>query len=198
MREMIKFKKLGTLLQYPVFRSSDARKIGVSSALLHYYARKGLLDRVQRGIYRGKKSSMNVDFRYEDLIIASKSIPGGVVCLISALSIYDLTDEIPREHWIAVPHNNKAPKRNGVRIIRMRNTDIGKVDMKMGSETIRIFNREKTIIDTFRYLGKEQAVKALKAAYLKKGPNKIDMKKIREYARIFRVDIDPYIIAVTV
>jgi len=198
MKSVKGFNKLETLVTSPLFSSSDAKKQGVSSSLLNYYARKGLIDRVQRGIYRGKKSSLDVDFKYEDLILSAKSIPDGIVCLVSALSVYDLTDEIPREHWIAIPHQDKAPKRNGVKVVRMRNISIGQTEMKIGNQVIKIFNKERTIIDAFRYLGKEQAVKALKNALAKKGKEKIDIEKIRKYARVLRVNIDSYIIAVTV
>ena len=141
---------------------------------------------------------LGVDFKYEDLILSAKSIPAGIVCLVSALSVYDLTDEIPREHWIAIPHQDKAPKRSGVKVVRMRNINIGQTEMKIGNQTIKIFNRERTILDAFRYLGKELAVKTLKSALAKKGKEKIDIEKIRKYARVLRVNIDSYIIAVTV
>ena len=198
MKSIREFKKLAALVKSPLFSSSDAKKQGVSSSLLNYYARRGLIDKLQRGIYRGKESSLNVDFKYEDLILSAKSIPAGIVCLVSALSVYDLTDEIPREHWIAIPHQDKAPKRSGVKVVRMRNINIGQTEMKIGNQTIKIFNRERTILDAFRYLGKEQAVKTLKSALAKKGKEKIYIEKIRKYARVLRVNIDSYIIAVTV
>ena len=42
---------------------------------------------------------------------SKENIPNGVACLISALDIYDMTNEIPRAHWIAIPHATTAPKR---------------------------------------------------------------------------------------
>jgi len=73
------------------------------------------------------------------------------------LALYELTDEMPREHWIAVPHSTTAPKRAGTRIVRMREMTIGKTTYTIGQETVVIFDRERTIIDAFRYLSKEIA-----------------------------------------
>ncbi|MFA6118634.1 MAG: hypothetical protein WCT85_01680 [Parachlamydiales bacterium] len=65
----------------------------------------------------------------------------------------------------------------------------------MGSIYLKIFDRERTIIDSFRYLSEEIAIKALKA-YLnsKEKPN---FKKPLKYAKILRVNIKTYILAYT-
>jgi len=194
---MDNFKKLSELLEKPLFSSSDAKQKGVSSSLLSYYVNKGLIERVDRGIYRGINSYMNVDFQWEDLILSVKSIPDAVVCLTSALALYDLTDEIPRMHWIAIANSQRAPKRIGAKIVRMRNMSLGRSEINIGSETIQIFDRERTIIDAFRYLGKEVAIKALKRGLTIQGNKRINLKKLQEYARECHINIDQYILAVT-
>lgn len=194
---MNNFSKLGDLLEKPLFSSSDANRKGVSTSLLSYYVKKGLIERVDRGIYRGVNSSIDVDFQWEDLVLATKSIPGSVVCLTSALALYDLTDEIPRIHWIAISNDKRAPKRMGAKIVRMRNMSLGKVEMNIGSESIEIFDMERSIIDAFRYLGKEVAIKAMKRAISINGQKRLDLKKLQNYAREFRINIDQYILAVT-
>ena len=198
MKSVKEIYKLNPLFQKPLFHSAEAMKEGVSSSLLNYYVKKNLIVRLDRGIYRGRDSAVDIDSHYEDLVLAVKSIPSGVVCLVSALDLYGLTDEIPRKYWIAVPNTMRAPIRKNVRILRMRNTSLGLTEMRIGSETIRIFDRERTIIDAFRHLGIETAVKAMKAGISKKGAEKIDMRKLRDYAVKLRVNIDPYLIAVTV
>ncbi len=197
MKKISKFTKLKKLLKKTIFRASEARQAGVSSSLLSYYVKKGLIERVDRGVYRGIETSLDVDFKWEDFVLVTKSISNGVVCLISALALYELTDEIPREHWIAVSNETRAPRRKGAKIIRMRNIDLGQIEIEIGSEKIKIFNQERTIIDTFRYLGKETAIKALKIALKKSGNEKLDLKKLQDYAKKFRVKIAPYIMAVT-
>jgi predicted transcriptional regulator of viral defense system len=197
MAELKEINKLSGLLKRPFFTASQARDAGVHPSLLSYYAKQGLIERIERGIYKGPSAEMTVDFKWEDLVLAVKSIPNGVVCLISALALYELTEEIPRAHWIAIPNSARAPKRKGAKIIRMRNFELGQTEFQIGQETIRIFDRERTIVDAFRILGKETAIKALKEGLKIKREGKINLRKIQDYAKKLRVNIDPYILTAT-
>ena len=96
---------------------------------------------------------------FEDLFQSALAISNGVICLISALSYYDLTDEIPREHWIAIPNSQKVKKMPNVRFVRMRNVTLGETIIKVGQYRVKIFDRERCIIDVFRYLSKEIAIR---------------------------------------
>lgn len=197
MKSLTKIEKLKPLMHKTSFTTKEARKHGVHSSVLAYYAKIGLLTRLSHGVYQNPNFESKVDFQWEDLVVTAQTIPNGVVCLISALSIYDLTDEVLREHWIAVPNESKAPKRPKTRIIRMRNTDLGKTTIKMGDQRMVIFDRERTIVDSFRYLTKEIAIKALKEGLKKKGGQKFNLKKLRNYAKALRFDITPYLLTVT-
>jgi predicted transcriptional regulator of viral defense system len=188
---------LQDLFSRPVFCASEARGAGVHPSRLSYYVKINRIERIGHGVYRGVDSSIDADFQWEDLIIIAKSIPKGVVCLISALEIYELTDAIPREHWIAVPHTTTAPKRENTHIVRMRDMDTGKTTHRIGQETVSIFDRERTIVDAFRYLSKEIAIKALKMAVSGRSKKKLDIKKLQQYAKQFGLNLDPYILTVT-
>lgn len=182
----------------PVFSSAEGRKTGIPARMLIYFCSKGQIERVGRGIYRVKHVDFDCDFEWEDLALTALSIPNGVICLISALSYYGLTDEIMREFWIAVPHSTTSPTRENARIVRMRNTSLGKTIIKIGNQKLQIFDRERTIVDAFRYLDKEIALKALQA-YLKINKDtKPDIDKLLKYAKKLRVDVTPYILAFTI
>ena len=70
-----------------------------------------MIERAGRGLYRVAEASSGVDLDFEELVLTASSIPKGVVCLISALCYYNLTDQIMREYWIAIPNTDKSPKR---------------------------------------------------------------------------------------
>ena len=108
-----------------------------------------------------------------------------------------MTDQIMREFWIAVPHAFKSPQRPNTRIIRMRNISLGQTEMRIGKYTLKIFDRERTVIDAFRYLSKEIAIKALKSYLRSTKQTKPDMKKLLAYAKELRVTIEPYILTLT-
>jgi len=101
-----------------------------------------------------------------------------------------------REVWIAIPHKSYASKRPNAKIIRMRNITLGKTEIVLGEYKLKIFDRERCIIDAFRYLSKEIAIKALQR-YFKNTANKADLKKLGAYAKKLRVDITPYILSYT-
>ena len=171
--------------------------MGIPSRMLAYFCQKGVIERVGRGVYRVIEASSGVDLDFEELVLTVSSIPRGVVCLISALCYYKLTDQIMREYWIAIPNSDKSPKRPHTRIVRMRNMTLGLTVVKMGKYKVKIFDRERTIIDAFRYLSDEVAIKALQA-YLKfSSGSKADLPKLSKYAKALRVNIHSYIMALT-
>ena len=165
--------------------------------MLAYFCRKGIIERAGRGLYRVAEASSGVDLDFEELVLTASSIPKGVVCLISALCYYNLTDQVMREYWIAIPNTDKSPKRPHTRIVRMRNMSLGLTTVKMGKYKVKIFDRERTIVDAFRYLSDEIAIKALQAYLKLSSQQRVDLPKLLRYAKTFRININPYIIAFT-
>ncbi len=189
-------KLLAPFRKVPFFTIGQAAKRGVPRHALAYLEKKGELERVYPGAYRFHEYEPEVEFQWENLALIAMSVPKSVVCLISALVYYDLTDQIMRELWIAVPHSSHPSKRPNTRVIRMRNTSLGKISVRLGEYCIHIFDRERCIIDAFRYLSKEIAIKALKR-YLEDNQAKPDLKKLSLYAQKLRVNITPYILSYT-
>ncbi len=179
------------LAKKAVFSSAEAKKAGVPSRILAYFCSRGKIERLGRGMYRIGEVDFHDDFEWEDLVITALSIRNGVICLISALCYYDLTEEIMREFWIAIPHSTTAPSRGNTRIIRMRNLSLGQRVIEIGNQKVKIFDRERTVVDAFRYLDKEVALKALRS-YLETKP---DIDKLLKYAKKLRVNLTAYISA---
>jgi len=80
--------------------------------------------------------------------------------------------------------------------VRMRNITLGRVKIKIGEYNIRIFDRERCIIDAFRYLSYEIAIKALKAYFLDDSYTP-SVRKLLAYSDKLRVKIRPYILYIT-
>lgn len=188
---------LSPLLQRPLFTAKEALDLGIPTRMLAHFAAKGQIERMSRGLYRVLDAASGVDFEFEELVLTASSIPHGVVCLISALCYWGFTDQIMREHWIAVPNADKKPKRARCRIVRMRNMTLGQVTVQMGEYGIKIFNRERTVVDAFRFLSDEVAIKALQAYLKPTDSHKPDLPKLTRYAQSLRKNITPYILALT-
>lgn len=197
MRQKNYLKAISPLLERPIFSAKEAKALGVSAAALNHYVKTGILKRISRGIYQRASASPSAPGRWNDLIEAVYSKTGGVVCLISALAIYDLTEEIPRQHWIGIRHGTSANGNRQIKIVRFRNMEVGKTEIALEGVKIPIFDRERTIIDAFRLLSRETAIKALKAAIAVRGKNRLDLRKLESYAKKLRFNIDPYLLSVT-
>lgn len=197
MRHKTHLFTLDPLLKKPSFTSKEARALGISSSSLAHYVRTGQLKRIGRGLYQGIEYKGSSHTRWGDLAEAVHSIPSGVACLISALVIYDLTEELPRQHWIAIRHGTTAKNTRQIKIVRFRNLELGKTEVEIEGISIPIFDKERTIVDAFRLLSRETAIKALKAAVAKRGKNRLDLAKLEVYAKKLRFDITPYLLSVT-
>lgn len=191
--------KLGKLEQKPFFTTQEATKQGISPRMLAYYAETGVIERIVRGVYCSKNyESTNEDLQWEDLAIAASNIKGGVVCLISALVYYELTDEMMKEFWIAVDNDNSKAKFPMAKIIRMRNMDLGVQTIKMAGIKIKVFDIERTIIDSFRLLDLETAMKALKI-YLSGKKGKPNINRLNKYIKELRASkVQEYLTALIV
>lgn len=193
----LKYEKQLEPFQYvPFFTAEQAEERNVPRHAIAYLIKKGALERIFPGTYRFIEYEPQVDFQWENLGLIAASIPEGVICLISALCYYDLTDQVMREIWIAIPHESYAPKRPNTKIIRMRNTSLGVIKISLGEYKVKIFDRERCIIDAFRYLSKEIAIKALQR-YFNNTSYKRDPKKLGFYAKKLRINITPYILSYT-
>lgn len=198
MKKPNRLSSIHSLLTQSSFTTDEAKRFGVTAAHLAYYIKKGQLKRLGRGIYRGSNFEYPLDyFQWEDLIEAVNSVPGGVVCLISALALYEITEQITRQYWVAVPHSTSIKKRRLTRIMRFRNMELGKTTIDLGGIKVPIFDRERTIIDSFRLLSRETAIKALKMALAKRGKERLDLNKLQEYAKKLRYNIQPYLMTAT-
>ena len=182
----------------PIFLASEAKKAGIPPRMLFYFYKAGIIDRISRGIYSGSKAELDIDFQWEDLALVAMSAPKSIICLISALCYYDMTDQMMRNFWLAVPNSSAPPKRSKVVVIRMRNTTLGVTHINVGKYKIKIFDRERSVVDAFRFLSIEIAIKALRLyLFPLDRTNRPDMDKLAKYAHKLRVDISPYVMALT-
>lgn len=196
MRKLKYIKLLKPFFKAPFFTIKEAAKQGVPRHALAYLEKRGDLERIYPGAYRFSEHEPEVEFQWENLGLIASSIDKSVICLISALVFYNLTDQVMREIWLAVPHQSHPPKRPNTKIVRMRNTNLGKTSIVLGEYHLQIFDRERCIVDAFRYLSKEIAIKALQR-YFQNKEIKPDPQKLGAYAKKLRVNLTPYILSYT-
>lgn len=127
----------------------------------------------------------------QEIIDVCKALPDGVICLASALAFYDLTTFNPSEIYVAIPNAAKVPKIDfpplRVFYFRERFYKPGIERIEVPNCTIKIYSKEKTICDMFRYrnkYGEDLALEGLKTYLSRKEAN---VNKLRKYAGICQV-----------
>jgi predicted transcriptional regulator of viral defense system len=157
----------------------------------------GLVVQEARGLYRLAETPPPGN---PDLIQVALRVPNAIVCLISALHFHDLTTQIPYRVYIALPRTHKATPR-----IEYPPLDIvwlSEVPYQAGIEEheldrvlVRIYSREKTIADCFKFRNKIGEDIALEALQDYMGRPDRNLQRVLEYARIDRVErvMRPYL-----
>lgn len=182
-----------------ILRTGKAKKLGIHEVTLVQMCEDGLLVKESRGIYRlaDLPPLSNPDF-----VQVAIRAPQAVICLISALNYHQLTTQIPYKVTIALPQEVKAPRIEhpplDIVYLSHRPYAAGIEEIVFDGVPVRIYNREKTVADCFKFrnkIGLDIALEALKD-YMHQ-PNR-DIQKILKYARINRVEkiMMPYIKAI--
>lgn len=179
-----------------VLRTAEAIRLGIHPRTVYEMRDSGLIEPISRGLYR---LSGLPPLSAPDLASASLQVPNGVICMISALALHDITTQIPHEVYIALPRGAKRPKieHPPVRIFWFSGSAFseGIENRLIDDIPVRVYCPEKTIADCFKYrnkIGLDVAVESLKF-YLRL-KNK-DINKVMHYSKVCRVEkiILPYI-----
>jgi len=172
-----------------VARFSAILKAGFHPDSLSALEKEGRVEKIARGLYRLTNYTLG---SHPDLVIASLQAPRGVICLLSALSFYEATSEIPRYVDLAIPQGTHANriKYPPVRFYRFapKTWKAGIEKHEIEGHRIKVYSLAKTIADCFKFrnkIGIDPARDALKVAVTEKG---IKLKDIMQYAKICRVD----------
>ena len=172
-----------------ILRASTAIELGVPKHTLYEMVKAGELVREAQGIYRLSETDMPGN---PDLVNISLRVPRAVFCLISALYFHELTTQIPHFIYFALPRDVKTPKIHVPPIWVVHYSEAsykaGIVEHKLDGVKVKIYNREKTIADCFKFrqkVGMDVALEAIKD-YVSQ-PN-LDVSLLLKYARVNRVE----------
>jgi len=183
-KNLISFlKKRGGLAGY-----AEITKAGFDKTFIKTALHSGRIQKIERALYRLSEGS---SLSNPDLVAISIKVSKGVICLLSALSFYEATNEIPKCVDVAIlrgAHANKI-KYPPVKFYRFSDKawKAGIEEHKIEGHNVRIYSLSKTIADCFKFrnkIGIDVARNALKAAVMEKS---INPKDIMQYAKICRV-----------
>lgn len=185
------FKKHGGIL-----RTAQALRAGIHPGTLYAMRDTGALEVVSRGVYRLADSS---PLGNPDLVTVATRVPGGVICLISALAFHELTTQIPHEVHVALPRGAEEPRLDHPPIKTYRFTDEafteGVETHELDGVSVRIYSPEKTLADCFKFRNKIGLDTAVEAVRFYRERRSVKVDDIMRYAGICRVKkiIRPYL-----
>lgn len=177
-------------------RGKDLEDRGLSRRYLARLANKGALERISRGLYAVPDAEVT---EHQSLAEIAKLYPDVVVCLLSALQFHDLTTQMPRQVWIAVDVDARAPAKSPVRVrvVRFSGRALteGVETHMVGAVPVKVYSVAKTVADCFKYrnkIGTDIAVEALRELL---HDRKTTPDEFMKYAKICRVEkvMRPYL-----
>ena len=126
-------------------------------------------------------------------------VPGGVVCLLSALRFHGLTTQNPFEVWMAIDRRAWRPRveHPPLRLIYLSEPALrtGIEEHDVGGVTVRVFSAAKTVADCFKFrnkIGTDVAVEALRD-FRRRHPK--ELEAVWRFAVVNRVSrvLKPYL-----
>lgn len=183
-----------------IARLAELRAEGVTAATMSRMERDGEVLRLARGLYQLPDAPLDA---HHGLAEAAKRVPKGVVCLVSALAFHQLTDQLPRQVWIAIGQKDWAPKADGVplRLVRFTERLLTEdvVSHTVEGVPVKVFGVAKTIADCFRYrskIGLTVAIEGLQEALRQRKTTPGEIARQAERGAVATV-IRPYLEALT-
>ncbi|UXH76655.1 type IV toxin-antitoxin system AbiEi family antitoxin domain-containing protein [Roseateles amylovorans] len=179
---------LGLAGQKGLLRASDLDAIGAPRIVLTRLTAAGLLERVGRGLYRLPAFQGS---EHESLATVATKAPQAVFCLLTALQFHEMTTQLPRQIWIAMPRGSHVPRLDYPPIKMVQFTGdaytAGAEEVEGDGVKFRVYGVAKTVADCFKHrhkIGLDVALEALKEA---RSRNKASVDDIWRFAQVCRV-----------
>ena len=185
--------------QAGMLRPRDLDQYGIPREYLSRLRNRGMLRQVGRGLYTLPDAEWTA---HHSLAEASKRVPRGVICLLSALQFHELTTQLPFQVWMAIPNNARKPKVDGLQIRFARFSgpafDEGIETHTIEHIQVRIYNPAKTVADCFKYrnkIGLDVAIESLRDCIRERKATMDDLYHFAQICRMTNV-MRPYMEAV--
>ena len=182
--------------QKEIIRLRDLKEIDIPRIVLTRLIRSGQLEKIARGLYCVPNKPVTEN---SNLVTIAIKIPQAIFCLLTALQIHEITTQLPRQIWIAMPRGSHLPKLDypPIKMIQCSANiySIGVEIIEYEKQTIRVYSPAKTVVDCFKYrntVGLDVAIEALREVRAQK---KATADELWHFAKIGRVTnvIRPYL-----
>ena len=188
---------LDLVRQMGMLRPTNLQDIDIPRVVLTRLTASGQLEKVGRGLYRLPDAPIS---EQESLVTIAVKVPQAVFCLLTALQIHELTTQLPRQIWIAMPQGSHTPKIGypPVKMVQFTGEAFSEGIEVIQSDRValRVYGVAKTVADCFKHrnkIGLDVAIEALKDALAQKKASANDLwrfAKICRVANVMRPDLE--------
>jgi predicted transcriptional regulator of viral defense system len=182
--------------QVGILRPVQLKHVGIPPEVLARLTASGQLQRVGRGLYRLTGAPVS---ELESLSTIAVKVPQAVFCLLTALQIHELTTQLPRQVWIAMPQGSHTPKMDypPVKMVQMTGAAFseGIEVIQADQVSLRVYGVAKTVADCFKHrnkIGLDIAIEALRDALAQKKASANDLWRFAKICRVANV-MRPYL-----
>jgi predicted transcriptional regulator of viral defense system len=177
-------------------RTCEALRAGIHPRSLYEMRDRGEIEQIARGLFRLAELPPPGE---PDLLTIAKKVPQAVFCLLTALAFHRLTTQIPHAVEVALPRTARIPRLDHppIKVFRFspESLSAGIETHSLDGVAIRVYCREKTLADVFKYRNKVGLDIALEALRAYRSQPKQDYQAVMRFARVCRVEnvIRPYL-----
>jgi predicted transcriptional regulator of viral defense system len=171
-----------------VLRVRDLTSRGIHPEYLRRLCRQGLMVRTGRGLYMAADTDIS---EHHTLAQATKLIPHGIICLLSALRFHEIGTQNPHEVWMALERTSAKPRIDypALRIVRFsgRARTEGVEEHLIEGVPVKVTVPARTVTDCFKYrnkIGLDVALEALKDC---RASRRCEIDDLWRYAKLCRV-----------
>jgi len=165
-------------------RMKYLREEGVQTRDIATAVEEGILEKIKPGLYKLVNYHWDEYEGFVDICSANKN---AVICLMSAAAYWELSTFDPSQINVAVPRSTDKFQLNyppiKVYYFGKKNYPDGMESIKTKSGIFKIYNKEKTICDLFRYqkkIGEDLTIESLKT-YVANKKNR-NIPRLLDYA----------------
>lgn len=139
---------------------------------------------------------------HHTLVEATRRVPHGIICLLSALRFHDLTTQNPFQVWLAVERKARVPKPESIpiRFIYMSGLafEEGIEKHMVEGVILHVFGAAKCVADCFKYRNKIGVDVAVEALFDYRRSQGYDADALWHFAKVCRVStvMRPYMEAI--
>jgi predicted transcriptional regulator of viral defense system len=184
-----------------IARARDFQAAGIPLVYLRRLCDEGRLVQLSRGLYQ--LPELAGSDAAHSLAEATRLMPRGVVCLLSALRQHGLTTLLPNAVWMTLPRSARVPKSPPfhLEIVYASEPALSSHIQRIEIEGVRVpmYDVAKSVADCFKHrrrVGLDVAVEALRDALRQRKTTPAKVMQVAALDRVANV-MRPYVEAVT-